>query len=639
MRRDIFERIIDSNRNLLVNGDISTGKTSNIIFPIIDRIMISGENFLFLDSKEEYINKYYGLLKSREYNIIIINLQELDRSFGWNPLEYPYQLYKNNERDKAIEYLESISNNIFCENNDKSFWNQSASDLFIGLSLALFEDAREEEINLNSISNIVNSNKLKEYITQKDKNSIIYTCSSGTVLAPTETMGGILTTFKQQLRKIVSKDKLNNLLYKTTFDINSISKEKNAIFIINRDDNKEINVISSILIKQVFQILFDSPTHPKYNFILDNIDTINNIDNLSNMLSAGIARNIKFTICTRSLDDFNKKYGEYIDKLCNIININNKSIEIMLDNKYEKIRYFIGQSVFPKDNINYPIIARNNIEIFNLTEFLNKEKINNLHAQTKKIEINKEEKISINKQNNNETFVNNNPFIKKQDDNIFSVYEDNKMDYNTNNNEIDELINKIDKKLNELVKDGKQINTEENNYQIDNSEKNDYNTEEEQQESDGNFYFEEEQKDYHLENSTEELLRIIDEKIAQLEKETSNNNEELQQESNTKPNNDVFPNIEDNVFPSIEDNNIFPSLENNEHINNDIIKPKRLKNRLNNFNNKEIIEEELEAELEELGFIKIIDGKKYYMNGYLRKKQELLKDKYNFLTEKNNIVF
>ncbi|MEE3343349.1 MAG: type IV secretion system DNA-binding domain-containing protein [Bacilli bacterium] len=675
MRRDIFERLIGSNRNLLVNGDISSGKTSNIIFPIIDRIIDNEENFLFLDSKEEYINKYYGLLKSKDYNITIINLQELDRSFGWNPLEYPYLLYKNNEKDRAIEFLECIANTIFYENNNESsFWVQSACDLFVGICLILFEDAKKAEINISSINSIINNKDgyLKKYLEQKDEKSTIYTCLSGTILAPADTRGGIITTFKQQLRRIISKDKLNNLLYKTTFDINTVTKERNAIFIMNRDDNKDINIVSTLLIEQIFKIVFNAIQHPKYNFILDNIDTVNHINNLSNMLSSGIARNIKFAICTRSLDDFNKNYGEYVDKLCNIININNKNIEVELDNKYEKIRYFIGATPFPKDTINYPIITKNDIEIFNFSEFI----ANNVKKEIKENLVNNDKKETETK----EILGGKNPFINEQDDNIFSIYEDNKPTKKSNRKEIDELINKIDNKLKELNEelgeddsnDIEEASKEENpnnidiNDEKDNNEssdnlqkieekikeitvktdkivikadfqkkkeiKDDYQTELQKRINekitklenktsntiDDNPNIDEEEKEYVFENSTDELLKQIDEKIAELERETLEKSQKKKQEN--KFNSDIFPSIHEEMIIELEE------------------KPKHIKNKLNHPNKQIDIEEEIETELEELGFIKTIDGKKYHMNGYNQKKQELLKEKYN-LSSNNNSIF
>ena len=207
MRKDIFDRLIDSNRNIIISGDISSGKTSNIIFPLVDRLMSREGNYLFLDSKEEYINKYYGYLKSNDYNIIIINLQEADRSDGFNPLTYPYRLYKSGMVDKAVEYLESVANSIFLEKvNDDSFWNLSACDLFIGLSLILFKEANEEEVNINSVNLLLNSNKLRDYVEKLDKNSAIYSCLSGNILASSDMKNSIVSVFRQQLRKIIWMD-------------------------------------------------------------------------------------------------------------------------------------------------------------------------------------------------------------------------------------------------------------------------------------------------------------------------------------------------------------------------------------------------------------------------------------------------
>lgn len=587
-KKDIFDRLMESNKNIIINGDISSGKTSNIIFPLIDRLVDNHENFLFLDAKEEYANKYYGYLKSNDYNIIIINLQEPDRSNGFNPLNYPYMLYKSGKKDKAIEYLEVFAKNIFVENNeDRSFWNLSACDLFIGLSMLLFENAGEEEVNVNSVNNLVSNVKLREYVEKIDKNSPIYSCLSGSILAPNETREGIISTFKQQLRKIVSKEKLNNLLYKTTFDIDKLSKDKNAIFIINRDDFRDSNVIAVIAVEQIFKIIFDSEINVKYNFVLDNIDTLDNINNLDDMLASGIAKNIYFTIATRSLEDFNKKYGEYINKLSNIISINNKNVEVVIDSKYEKIRYSNSIDSYPKDVINYPVIPKYEIKIFTLGVVPKK----SIVSSKKKIESKDE-------------FVNVNPFISKQDDNIFSVYEDNKVSYSNNNKEIDELINKMDHKIEELAR-------EKDNYEEDTQLDNINKKIVELEEKSSIDLDSKDEEEYIFGDSatTDDLLKMIDDRIIELSRKEEN---------------------KDNNGSKVFDHDDFPSIT---HVK----EKKYVKNTLAHFDKKEIIESEIERELEELGFIKIIDEKKYYMNGYTNMKNKLLKEKYNIENNSSNI--
>ena len=35
MKKEILEKVLDSKKNLIVSGDISTGKTLNVLFPLV----------------------------------------------------------------------------------------------------------------------------------------------------------------------------------------------------------------------------------------------------------------------------------------------------------------------------------------------------------------------------------------------------------------------------------------------------------------------------------------------------------------------------------------------------------------------------------------------------------------------------
>ena len=114
--------------------------------------------------------------------------------------------------------------------------------------------------------------------------------------------------------------------------------------------------------------------------------------------------------------------------------------------------------------------------------------------------------------------------------------------------------------------------------------------------------------------------------IAELEKKEDNQ---------VKESNDSTDKFNANIFPNI-DNNVFPSINNENEIEDET---KKVKNKLNHYNKSNNIEEEIENKLEELGFIKTIDGEKYFMNGYQKKKQELLKEEYNLNEDKHNSIF
>ena len=90
------------------------------------------------------------------------------------PLALPYQLYQEGNKDKANELLDDLAMNILYDEkaqNQDPFWEKTSADYFTGLALALFEDAKEAEINLNTINlmttvgeeKVANSTYIKEY--------------------------------------------------------------------------------------------------------------------------------------------------------------------------------------------------------------------------------------------------------------------------------------------------------------------------------------------------------------------------------------------------------------------------------------------------------------------------------------------
>lgn len=378
MKKEILEKMLDSKKNLIVSGDISTGKTLNVLFPLVKEIIDRKESLLILDSKEEYINKYYDDLKSKNYNVVILNLRDLGKSEGWNPLEYPYNLYKNGKVDDAIDYIEKQAKIMFYEDSTADpFWSLTASDFYTGIVLGLFEDGKKEEINLNSVNlmfdGINNKFGISDYVTQyfklKNPSSQPYVFASTTFSAPKETKGSIVSVARQKLRTYVSREMLSALLNKTTFNYDDIITKPTAIFVIAKDENKYINNVATMFIEQLFAILVNSQNHNKFNFVLDNIDVLEKIQELSDMLSSGVSREIKFEIATRSYDDLIEKYGNYITKLSNSVVVG-KEIKALVNNEEftDEVEYLIPPMV--NVAIEYPVLNKTDIKMFNIGEFV-----------------------------------------------------------------------------------------------------------------------------------------------------------------------------------------------------------------------------------------------------------------------------
>ena len=392
MKRETLEKVHSASKNLIVSGALSTGKTANVLFPLVEVMIEKNESLMFLDSKEEYINKYYNQLKDKNYNLVVLNLRELDKSDGWNPLECAYNLYKKGDHDKALDYLDKLAKTMFYESTaNDPFWSNVAADFFTGVVLALFEDGTKEEINLGSVNLMFEgtnekfgvSDYITEYFKTKSPSSKAYVSASTTFLAPKETKGGILSTAKQKMRTYVSREKLNVLMDKTTFDYEDISKKPTAVFVIAKDESKYLNTVAAMFIEQLFSILVDLKTNNKFNFVLDNFDNIERINEFTDMLGSGISRNIKFVVGTRSFEDLLTNYSSYITKLSNRISISSDKIEVVINDIKEVIDNDFEKVEFDFENIEYPMLSKTEIKLFDLKKYVNDKKKEYLEREMK----------------------------------------------------------------------------------------------------------------------------------------------------------------------------------------------------------------------------------------------------------------
>ena len=135
----------------LVIGSTGSGKTENIVFPMVNLLAKKGESMIITDPKGEIYKKTAENLKERGYKIVVLNFREPEHGNAWNPLSLPYQYYKEGDTDKATELLDDVALNILYDPSNKSdsdFWEKGSADYFSGLAIGLFQDAKENQINL-----------------------------------------------------------------------------------------------------------------------------------------------------------------------------------------------------------------------------------------------------------------------------------------------------------------------------------------------------------------------------------------------------------------------------------------------------------------------------------------------------------
>ena len=146
--------IDDSITNNLIIGMTRSGKGEMFVFPIIDILSRAAEktSLVITDPKLELYKSSFHTLKSRGYDIYLLNLIEPDKSMGFNPLHIITQAYKNKEYDDAETLALTFAYSIFNPDNapgESAFFAQNASTLLTAMILAHMEDCIREDQKVN----------------------------------------------------------------------------------------------------------------------------------------------------------------------------------------------------------------------------------------------------------------------------------------------------------------------------------------------------------------------------------------------------------------------------------------------------------------------------------------------------------
>ena len=317
----------DGEYHNLVIGATGSGKTQTVIFPTVELLAKHKESMIITDPKGEIYEKTANMLKNRGYNILVLNFRDPQQGNAWNPLTLPYNMYKSGNQDKAIELLDDLAANILYEENSGNadpFWEKTSADYFSGLALGMFEDAKPEEVNINTISLMTTvgeekcggSTYAKEYFSFKDPASAAYVNASGTIMAPNETKGSIIAVFKQKIKLFASRENLSEMLAYSDVNLEEIGEKPTALFIVIQDEKKTYHSLVTILLKQCYETLISvAQKHGgqlpvRTNFLLDEFANMPPLKDITTMITAARSRRIRFTMIIQNFAQLDQVYGK-----------------------------------------------------------------------------------------------------------------------------------------------------------------------------------------------------------------------------------------------------------------------------------------------------------------------------------------
>lgn len=315
----------DGESHSLIIGSTGSGKTYCIVNPSVHILAKHGESMVITDPKGEIYEKNAEFLRSRGYKIVLLNFRNPQRGNMWNPLSLPYKLYKAGNFDKCNELLRDLAINILHdEKTDDPFWQNTSADYFVALAQGLFQDAEEEDINISSIINMLTvgeekygaSTYAKEYFKMKDSRNPAYINAAGTIDAPNDTKGSIISVFRQKINIFAMAENLSEMLSKSDFDMMDIGREKTAVFLIIQDEKKTYHALTTIFVKQCYESLIDVAQESggklkvRTNFILDEFANMPELKDVTTMITAARSRQIRFNLIIQNFAQLNQVYGK-----------------------------------------------------------------------------------------------------------------------------------------------------------------------------------------------------------------------------------------------------------------------------------------------------------------------------------------
>ena len=311
----------------LVIGATGSGKTQTVILPMVHSLAKARESMIITDPKGEIYEKTSNMLRARGYQILLLNFRDPQNGNAWNPMSLPYQMYKSGNQDKAIELLDDLALNILYDDSNKNadpFWEKTSADYFSGVALGLFEDAKPNEININSISlattvgeeKFGGSTYIKEYFAGKDPGCAAAINASSTIMAPSETKGSILSVFKQKVKLFASRENLSEMLSYSDINLETIGERPTAVFIVIQDEKKTYHSLVTILLKQIYETLISvAQRHGgklpvRTNFLLDEFANMPPLKDVTTMITAARSRAIRFTMIIQNFAQLDDVYGK-----------------------------------------------------------------------------------------------------------------------------------------------------------------------------------------------------------------------------------------------------------------------------------------------------------------------------------------
>ena len=252
------------NLNVLVIGGSGAAKTRSYVLP---NILEANTNYVITDPKSEVLLATGGYLKSKGYEIRVLNLVNLSESDGYNPF-----CYLRDEKDalKLVNNLIQATTPKGSQSSDP-FWEKSETALLQAIILMLMEEAPPEEQNFSMVVRTleyatVDENDdsvsspldiLFESLERRHPESVAVRQYKVFKQAAGKTAKSILVSAAVRLAAF-NLPQIKAITDHDDMDLYTLGERKVARYAVIPDNDNSFSFLVSLLYSQVFQALYYS---------------------------------------------------------------------------------------------------------------------------------------------------------------------------------------------------------------------------------------------------------------------------------------------------------------------------------------------------------------------------------------------
>ena len=302
------------NLNTLVAGGSGAGKTFFFAKP---NIMQCNCSFVVTDPKGEIVRDTGAMLKANGYEVIVVDLINMERSHCYNPFKY---LMSDNDVQRLVTNLFKSTTPKGSQSNDP-FWDTAAQMLLLALIFYLVYEAPEDEQNFAMVMEMLRAADIDEDagaidspldmlfddLESDNPNHIALKYYRSYHSGSSKTLKSIQVTLAARLEKF-NLDSLASMTSYDELDLQTLGERKVALFAVIPDNDTSFNFLISILYTQLFQQLFyaaDSiykgalpmPVH----FCMDEFANISLPDDFDKILSVMRSRGVSVSIIIQNM--------------------------------------------------------------------------------------------------------------------------------------------------------------------------------------------------------------------------------------------------------------------------------------------------------------------------------------------------